>query len=152
MGVGALNFLAKADPRTFRFDASLNYDGVPSADVSLHSSMANWLYVNTYKPNFITATKGYLAVLAANNPEVADPNGLSYVYADTDSVKRGGDAWYGVNPYLAGSSVARPVVLNRPFRNVGELGCVFRDMRIRVWIFLRAERGCGPAGSVFRER
>jgi hypothetical protein len=50
-------------------------------------------------------------------------------YADPDFVQRWGDAGLRANnhPGTSGNAAARPVILNRPFRNVGELGVVFRD-------------------------
>jgi hypothetical protein len=50
-------------------------------------------------------------------------------YTDRDFVKRWGDAGgrAAAHPAAAGNAAARPVILNRPFRNVGELGYVFRD-------------------------
>lgn len=53
---------------------------------------------------------------------------VSY-YTDRDSVRRVGDAagWTGADPQPAGSVSQRPLVLNRPFRSVGEIGYVFRD-------------------------
>ena len=50
-------------------------------------------------------------------------------YTDRDFVKRWGDAGgrAAAHPAVAGNAAARPVILNRPFRNVGELGYVFRD-------------------------
>lgn len=54
--------------------------------------------------------------------------GVSY-YTDRDSARRVGDAagWTGANPFPAGTLAQRPLMLNRPFRSVGELGYVFRD-------------------------
>ncbi len=53
-------------------------------------------------------------------------------YTDRDFVPRVGDlaGWYTAaadNPLTAGSLANRNVMLNRPFRSVGELGFVFRD-------------------------
>ncbi len=50
-------------------------------------------------------------------------------YGDPDLVQRSGDAGSRANnhPGTVGNTAARPIILNRPFRNVGELGVVFRD-------------------------
>ena len=50
-------------------------------------------------------------------------------YTDPDFVQRWGDAGLrpGNHPGTANNTSARPIMLNRPFRNVGELGVVFRD-------------------------
>jgi len=52
-------------------------------------------------------------------------------YCDPDYVQRWGDGGgrIGGNPNSSAiaNAAARPVILNRPFRNVGEIGVVFRD-------------------------
>ncbi len=52
------------------------------------------------------------------------------IYQDFDGVTRPGDAKFdeGVNPMQAGDDTARPVILNRRFASVGELGYVGRDL------------------------
>jgi len=65
----------------------------------------------------------------------------SHAYKDYDGVPRPADArWvgWGAHPALPPTSLggtpsadilaARPTILDRPFRNVAELGCVFRDI------------------------
>lgn len=57
-------------------------------------------------------------------------------YADNDSVIRPADALYpgaaattgASTPYYATSTSYHPIILNRPFRNVAELGYAFRDL------------------------
>lgn len=52
-------------------------------------------------------------------------------YPDNDGQIRPGDARYSVSPLFDntnGGPAARPVILNRAFRSVGELGYAFRDM------------------------
>src|SRR5262249_31576447 len=75
----------------------------------------------------------YPATLAINGP--VDPrDNATTTYADNDNVNRPADAKY---PGAASTTGARtpyytpsyqPIILNRPFRNVGELGCAFRDL------------------------
>lgn len=52
-------------------------------------------------------------------------------YTDPDGVQRGAAAKYAAGtrgwPMITGNTNSRPVVLNRPFRSVAELGNVFRD-------------------------
>jgi len=72
-------------------------------------------------------------------------NGLpanSCYYQDPDGVVRPGDGYLGAYPYFSNVEYAssalgaakldnpppKPLILNRPFRSVGELGYVFRDM------------------------
>lgn len=58
--------------------------------------------------------------------------GAKYYYTDADGVFRRGSGWNfsGTDglPLYTGNNDSRPVVLNRPFRSVAELGNVFRDI------------------------
>lgn len=84
--------------------------------------------------------------LVTNNPD--DLNQFHPMrYADADGVVRPADAYFGHDPTddnldayqtggddpfnlptIPGRYEERPVILNRPFRSVGELGYVFRDL------------------------
>ena len=53
---------------------------------------------------------------------------------DPDGVERPGDGFYGGNPFPAGntaSMASRPLILNRPFRSVGEMG--YANRGYGVW-------------------
>jgi len=65
--------------------------------------------------------------LVANNPDVLSTN-YPVRYSDPDSIIRPGDGYFGGFPTVRGQTNERPLILNRPFRSVGELGYVFRDM------------------------
>ncbi len=65
--------------------------------------------------------------LATNNPDSLNLSNPSR-YPDPDGVIRPADAYFGGIPMARGQSAARPIILNRPFRSVGELGYVFRDI------------------------
>ncbi|GAT32564.1 Tfp pilus assembly protein PilX [Terrimicrobium sacchariphilum] len=60
-----------------------------------------------------------------NNSATSAP---SY-YTDRDAIRRVGDAagWAGADPLPAGATGQRPLVLDRPFQSVGEIGFAFRD-------------------------
>jgi len=102
------------------------------------------------EPNtpFVSSTGSAKASLLGDNTlpflVSSDPakNGSSY-YLDRDLIRRGGDARLPhtasaanpmVNPMAStrvgglGKVTDRPLMLNRPFRNVAELGYVFRDL------------------------
>jgi len=49
-------------------------------------------------------------------------------YKDRDSVVRPADGYLGSLPTVANRYPDRPLLLNRPFRSVGEMGYVFRDL------------------------
>jgi hypothetical protein len=66
---------------------------------------------------------------------VVGSNSSNPRYTDPDGVLRSAEgAFYSASgitdglPLVTGNVPSRPVVLNRPFRNVGELGYAFRDM------------------------
>jgi hypothetical protein len=109
--------MGKADPRTFRFDVSYSLP----ASTSLRPTATKYNTIFSQMPDFMV-NPGSLAKLAFN--KTGGDN-----YTDLDGTLRPGDAYHGnLNPYEANVSTARPIVLNRPFRSVGELGYVFRDL------------------------
>ena len=75
----------------------------------------------------------YPATLSINgSPDARDT--ATTTYADNDSVTRPADAKYPGAASTTGASTPyntasyQPIILNRPFRNVAELGYVFRDL------------------------
>jgi len=81
----------------------------------------------------------YPATFAINGPVDVPPgrDTATTTYADNDSVTRPADAIYpgagtslgSSTPYYPTSPAPyRPIILNRPFRNVAELGYAFRDL------------------------
>ena len=65
--------------------------------------------------------------LVANNPDLFNSDN-PVRYSDPDGIIRPGDGYFGGFPTAIGQLSARPILLNRPFRSVGELGYVFRDI------------------------
>ena len=75
----------------------------------------------------------------------------SCYYTDHDGAQRRGDAAYASGtdgfPGVANTSapsginLARPVILNRPFRSVGELGYAFRDLPFKTLDFFTKDSG-----------
>ena len=72
-------------------------------------------------------TKPPLFGLVSNNPDVLNAANPSR-YPDPDGIIRPGDGYFGALPTARGRFADRPILLNRPFRSVGELGYVFRDI------------------------
>jgi hypothetical protein len=79
----------------------------------------------------------YPATFAINGPPDLVRDTATTTYLDNDSVLRPADAIYlgagtslgSSTPYYPPSTnVYRPIILNRPFRNVAELGYAFRDL------------------------
>lgn len=133
----------KADPRTFRFGTSFAFtraSDLPNSgsyyDRSLHPSANIEKPVYQAKPTFITNAPNdqasFLSRLAANTD-------AGHRYPDRDGVVRPGDAFRGGNPYATDEMAARPVILNRPFRSVGEIGYVYRDMPWKTLDLFSAE-------------
>jgi len=139
------SMFAKSDPRTFRFgagmknatatqfmnDVSLNPDGV-DRDITQRPPLF------TGVPVGVTNQKRYPSRFATNKE-------ADHMYQDRDGVTRPADAWYSVNssvnPYQTDESKARPVILNRPFRSLGELGYVFRDQPWKTLDFFSDKSG-----------
>ena len=128
------------DPRTGRFGTSLGRwtfgsastyspgksirpttdTGQLSSDYIPQPSAAGFIYQNSPSQGC------YLGTLSDN---IIDSN---LRYMDQDGILRSAEGNYsnGNNgrPLILGNATSRPIILNRPFRNVGELGYTFRDL------------------------
>ena len=131
-GVAALAqapMLAKADPRSIRYNSMIGVVNLANPPLPFTSAgiigsiwpgpyatpppmSASAFPIPTPTPNPNPATLG------DNNALV--PNNASNPYSETS-----GDAW-------------RPVMMNRPFRSVGEMGYAFRDQPFRTLSFSSA--------------
>ena len=80
--------------------------------------------------------------LVSNNPDADAPNAANPArYPDPDGVIRPGDGYFGALPTVRGQITDRPIILNRPFRSVGELGYVFRDVPWKTLDFFTRRSG-----------
>jgi hypothetical protein len=73
------------------------------------------------------------------------------IYRDFDGIARrgDGDTANSIRPLLAGQGASRPVVLNRPFRSVAELGYVYRDQPWKTLDFFSAQSADAGLLDVF---
>ena len=86
-------------------------------------------------PNRFSGAAYYPATFAINGPVDARDTATT-TYRDNDNVLRPADAIYpgaasnsgSSTPYYTTSTSYHPIMLNRPLRNVAELGYVFRDL------------------------
>ncbi len=121
----------KIDPRTSRFGVSTGTDFDPTYDnyttyapgtkrslrynLPFGSTSSQSIYPETWSEGNKTDTR-------TSNPIKSAP--------DIDGLMRPADAWLAQNANLFRNltdNTRRPIVLNRPFRSVAELGYVFRD-------------------------
>ena len=141
----------KADPRATRFgifqmdtnpttNSRIVLSLWPSNDSNAHNGFGGTVGTSfpgpvEHSPNrFSAGTTYYPATFAINGPVDARHDATT-IYTDNDGVTRPADGIYANTTYSGyGSStpynttVYRPIMLNRPFRNVAELGYVFRDL------------------------
>jgi len=125
-------FIQGADPRSTRFGLWAGIDGrrnttwnaavLPPADLSvgLPGSASGWTIPAT-SLNFGDLSKNLI--------------GSSTRYTDPDGILRSGDAGNSTaatDPLLPGITNSRPVILNRPFRSVADLGYAFRDLPFKT--------------------
>ena len=92
-----------------------------------------------HAPNRFSSAAYYPATFSINPtnglPDAPRDTAVT-TYADNDGVTRPADAIYpgaatstgSSTPYYTTSTSYHPIILNRPFRNVAELGYVFRDL------------------------
>jgi hypothetical protein len=114
---------------------------------NLYSHLTKYSSVSS---NSTTISGGWTGVGAAAAPGRLQRNSVAsdpFRYTDPDSVQRRGGAAYATDASSEGwpmnqtNSASRPVVLNRPFRSVAELGNVFRGTPWRNLDFMTPESG-----------
>jgi len=175
VGGGAGTYYAwKVDPRSDRWSAQMAEDKVSAAyGTPNHSSTMNpgdlnggLQSANVYMPaasaGFTNLTSGFInnltynsetATPAADYPSYKDPDGVVRravgMFASA-TAKTGSDPTgiYGY-PLTEVSAVSRPVILNRPFRSVGELGYVDRGMPWKNIDFYSSRSGDSALLDIF---
>jgi hypothetical protein len=75
--------------------------------------------------------------------------GSAFRYTDPDGVIRWGDSGFGANGMLTNQTATRPILLNRPFRSVGEMGYAFRDLPWKSIDFFSERSGDSALLDVF---
>ncbi len=123
--------LVKSDPRTSRFGVGSYGIGTNDVAVPLANTSGMVTPVTSLAPFGAAASVASpyrLDLWAANDSSTASG------YSDVDGIRRWGDARNSyktsptTSPLFTNATANRPVILNRPFQSVGELGYVFRDM------------------------
>jgi len=87
-------------------------------------------------PNRFSSAAYFPATFAINSSVTDARDTATTTYSDNDAVIRPADAIYpggatttgSSTPYYTTSTSYHPIMLNRPFRNVAELGYAFRDL------------------------
>lgn len=161
-GISAIKF----DPRTIRFGH--NQHGQDMLGTTLRQSTGNYNGANGDTTNFriisssiisgtpfrytppylfekITPNGASFARLPAfgftyNSPDHLD-NAYPARYEDPDGVIRPADGYLGALPTIPNRLSDRPVLLNRPFRSVGEMSYAFRDLPWKTIDFFTKQSG-----------
>ncbi len=140
----------KSDPRTSRFSAGVNASyatTIQAGNASLGLLSSGVVCdVVTPTPTFTSGTyRPDVLSINDNNVTMAGSPSASTQYADPDGVVRFGDVhdayaahasapsgssspFYSTGTSATAGTLARPVILHRPFRSVAEMGFAFRDM------------------------
>ncbi len=157
-GLGYCMF--KLDPRTNRFGVALSTDFPTSAKAPVPDTPNNVAGLQSFLA-FTTASlasPGTFPGLWAAGDEndwgnSRSPTSANTNYHDPDLVVRPADGWLdtaNANPMLnLTSATLRPVILQRPYRSVGELGYVFRDSPWKTLSFFDGTSGDSPLLDLF---
>ncbi len=167
------------DPRSGRFPASRDDGGDstlwsnlrPDLGAGRHrqiffnaadnSLVSGWWKTGTPQAGGINASTAFLGTVSINSANAANVGALNTYYHDPDGVVRGADGVYETSGNYAGQPLAlsanvsggrnfsRPIILNRPFRSVGELGYVFRDTPWKSIDFFTANSGDSALLDIF---
>ena len=143
---------------TIRWDSAATAYGAVGAGYPLPGAGFTYSPLPVSPPNY--AQSLYINLWAQNQSSATNPNGSKAYYPDPDDVIRPGDAfranyttgdgimlYHLISPAGVSSSAAtgrRPVILNHPFRSVGELGYAFRDLPFKTldfWSDVSADAG-----------
>ncbi|MFZ4777663.1 MAG: hypothetical protein ACOYM3_20015, partial [Terrimicrobiaceae bacterium] len=152
----------RADPRTARWGSLYSLPGGFSdpnfeGQAPMNNRYDTGITANPNTGNFpislfytISQAPGWTGALTTGSGAQlgqlqANISSSPFRYTDPDGILRGGDARYASGsssagwPMNTGNTDSRPVVLNRPFRSVAELGHVFRDTPWRNLDFMSPE-------------
>jgi hypothetical protein len=124
------------------------------AKVNLPNTGLGWFYSSSY-PYVLADNHGNTSLYSA-------PTSSMY-YNDPDGVPRRGDGAYNggesgstdnggyplAYPFLGTNAESRPVILNRPFRSVADMGYAFRDMPWKHLDFFTAESADAALLDIF---
>ena len=141
----------KADPRSTRFGI-FQMDSNPTGNSRIidsfwptNSSGLRNGYGGTiadpggpveHAPNRFVGSAYYPGTFSINSSTVDTRDTATTIYRDNDNILRPADAIYAgaaatsgsSTPYYTASTSYHPIILNRPLRNVAELGYAFRDL------------------------
>ena len=154
-----LSRFSKADPRTTRYGfeqvysiAAAHYEEFTLRPAVAMDTALRFVY--TLNSGISTGSDGYYLPSLAENRYTTIPSiplrGIRIPYNDADYKVRWGD--YGldddpairsqtINPYKSNDDTYRPMMLDRPFRSVGELGYVHRDQPMKSLNFFTTNSG-----------
>ncbi len=155
-------FEVRSDPRTDRFGVYGSFDNPnyrnsetvrPAATDGYQThagpvARPGWVFGGSqpYAPNFISAYAGTLSDnTSASATRYLDPDG---VLRKADGAYASGSSLDG-RPLAAGNLPSRPVVLNRPFRSVADMGYASRGVPWKSLDFFTAESGDAALLDVF---
>jgi hypothetical protein len=123
-GLGHAPMFAKSDPRSIRYNSMIGVVNVANPPLSFNSAGV----IGSIWPNSYTAPPSMSPSAFPTPTPTPNPNPASL----GDNALAGNTA----NPYNETSGDTwRPVMMNRPFRSVGEMGYAFRDQPFRTLSF-----------------
>ena len=164
---GYASYFAKPDPRSQRFGSFASQTGATNPGLN---GVGAWNHIGGGWP----PSSGQMASLwdvpprgpvsvawgqfsgrgssgTATNPTGITMNtaGAAFRYTDPDGVLRWGDSGFGANGMVSNQTATRPIVLNRGFRSVGEMGYAFRDLPWKSIDFFSERSGDSALLDVF---
>ena len=131
---------AKADPRSMRYNSQIGVVNLPSPPMAVISAgIIGSIWPNPYTapPTMTVGSTSTPTPTPSPTPTpapTATPNAPNPATLGDNAV-----AGNSANPYNESSGGAwRPVIMNRPFRSVGEMGYAFRDQPFKTLDFSSA--------------
>ena len=122
---------AKSDPRSIRYNSQIGVINLSKPPMSVASAgIIGSIWPDTYATPPPMSPSAYPTPTPTSNP---NPAGYSITTGDN------APAGVSSNPYNeANGDGVRPIIMNRPFRSVGEMGYAFRDQPFKTLDFSSA--------------
>jgi hypothetical protein len=157
--------MSKVDPRTIRFGHNGNQEFTLGTTIrgssapytgTTSTTQNNWRILIADPSRLIGDTAIYGGIFErqgtsnqrliplgfiVNAPEGTVSNLVPARYRDVDGIIRPADGYLGALPTVPGQLSDRPLILNRPFRSVAEMGYAFRDLPWKTMDFFSRESG-----------
>lgn len=122
---------AKADPRSIRYNSQVGMIDLPGSTVTPTATPSAAIFGSIWPRGY--SAPPLMSTMTSPGPAPnPNPNPAGFSLTESDNRVAGSNPY---NESTSDSASVRPIIMNRPFRSVGELGYVFRDQPFKTLDF-----------------